>query len=293
MSSLLETVRFFGPAFAGSLLVALACAVLGVYIIGRRMVLIGVALPQVAAAGIGLSFLAGLVPWTAPGTLLSFSRDHDVMAIGLEVVGLGILLAAPGRRRMPAEVVTGVAYCVAGALAMLFVLGSAQGMDEVRNLVSGDVLGIHGGDLAPLGAVLGGVLLTHALLFRRFVFAAFDPEMAATLGIRTRLHDLAFFGGLALVVARSVHATGTLFVFSYLLLPGATGLLVARRVGSVFAVAAGTALLGAASGFLLAADPAFDWPVGPTATVTVFALFLAASAGRWAVDRIRPRSRSR
>jgi ABC-type Mn2+/Zn2+ transport system permease subunit len=285
VSWILDTIAFYRDPFLGSLLVALACAILGVYVIGRRIVLVGVALPQMAAAGIGLSFLCELFAATAPGTALAWTRNHDAMAILFEIAGLGILLAGPGRRRMPAEVVTGVAYCLAGALSVLFVLGSAQGMDEVRHLVAGDILGIHQESLLGLCAVLGAVLLSHAVLFRRFLFTSFDPEMAATLGLRTRLHDLAFFAGLALVVARSVHATGTLFVFSYLLLPGATGLLLARRVGSVFAVAAGTALVGAASGFLVACDPDLDWPVGPTATVTVFAIFLLASAGRWAWDR--------
>lgn len=290
MTGILDTLELFRDAFLGSLLVALACAVLGVHVLGRRIVLVGVALPQVAAAGIGLSFLAELVAWTAPGTLLAWTRDHDAMAVLFELAGLGILLAGPGRRRLPAEVVTGVAYCLAGALSVLFVLGSAQGMDEVRHLVAGDILGIHRETLGGLVLVLGGVLLTHALLFRRFLFTSFDPEMAATLGIRTRLHDLLFFAGLALVVARSVHAAGTLFVFSYLLLPGATGLLVARRAGSVFAVAAGTALLGAAAGFLVACDPRLDWPVGPTATVAAFVLFLLAAGGRWIKDRLAPRA---
>jgi len=278
LSDLLETLRDFGLAFSGSLLVAVACAVLGVHVVGRRIVLIGVALPQVAAAGIGLSFLAGLAAWTAPGTPFAFARHHDVMAVLASVAGAALLMGRPGARRVPAEVVSGTVYCVAGSLAILFVLETAQGMEEVRNLVAGDILGIHEETLFALAREILPVLLLLFLFGRRLLFASFDPEMASTLGIRTRLFDLLFFAGLAIVVARGVHATGVLFVFSYLLLPAAGAMQLARSPSGIFGAAVAIAVLGASSGFLVASLRELDWPVGPTATATAFVLFLGCLA---------------
>lgn len=288
MTEILDTLRLFGPAFAGSLLVALACAILGVHVVGRRLVLVGVALPQVAAAGIGLSFLAGTVAWTAPGTPLAFARNHDVMAVLGAVAGAAILMGRPGARRVPPEVAAGAAYAVAAALSVLFVLPTAQGLEEVRTLVAGDILGIHGEALGNLAAVVVPVAALLLVLGRRLLFATFDPEMASTLGIRTRLHDGLFFLGLALVVARGVHATGLLFVFSFLLLPAAGAMQVARTPAGIVGGAAAIALVASAAGFLVAASPDLDWPVGPTATVAVFLLFLAC---RWkgATSSARPR----
>jgi zinc/manganese transport system permease protein len=275
VSGILETIRLFAPAFAGSLLVAVACAILGVHVVGRRIVLIGVALPQVAAAGIGLSFLAETVAWTAPGTALAFARRHEVMAILGSVIGAALLMVRPGGRSIPAEVIGGAVYCVAAALAVLFVLNTAQGMEEVRNLVAGDILGIHDEALWGLTALVVPVVLLAGLLGRRLLFVSFDPEMAATLGIRTRLYDILFFASLAVVVARGVHATGLLFVFSFLLLPPAAAMQVARTPAGILGGSAAIALAGAAAGFLVASSPDLDWPVGPTATVAVFVLFLA------------------
>jgi ABC-type Mn2+/Zn2+ transport system permease subunit len=289
MKDALETLSLFGPAFAGSLLVALACAVLGVHVVGRRIVLVGVALPQVAAAGIGLSFLASLAAWTGEGTLLGWTRNHDLMALLACVVGAAALAERPGAGRGGRDVRTAAVYCLAGALSFLLVLGTAQGMEEVRNLVAGDVLGIHGERLQDLAALLVPVLLLHVLLHRRFLFVSFDPGMAATLGIRTRLHDLLFYASLAVVVARSVHATGTLLVFACLVLPAAGAIRVAHRTATVFGVACGIAVGGTGAGFLVAADPRLDWPVGPTATACVSLLWLGCVAWRWAADRIGPR----
>lgn len=287
MKELAETFDLFRHAFAGSLLVALTCSVLGVLVVGRRMVLVGVALPQVAAAGIGLSFLAEMAAWTAPGTALAFTRNHSLMATAACVGGLVFLVRRPGPRRLPAEVTTGVVFAVCGALAVLAVQASAQGMEELRHLVEGEILGIHGQDLPDLALILGGVLLLHGVPHRRLVFVSYDPEMAATLGVRVRWHELLFHGSLAVAVAQCVHAAGTLFVFAFLLLPAAAALAVARRVWAVFAVAAATGVLGAAAGFLLAADERVDWPVGPTSTLTVFVLFLLALGAGRLRDRLR------
>jgi zinc/manganese transport system permease protein len=214
------------------------------------------------------------------------------MAVLASVAGAAVLLGRPGARKVPAEVVSGAVYCIAGALTVLFVLDTARGMEEVRTLVAGDVLGIHEEKLHGLLREIAPVVLLLLLLGRRLLFVSFDPEMASTLGIRTRVYDLLFYAALAVVVARGVHATGVLFVFSFLLLPAAAAMQVARTPAGVQGTACGIAVVGAAGGFLIAADPHFDWPVGPTATALVFALFLLATGARWTLDRVAARRSS-
>jgi ABC-type Mn2+/Zn2+ transport system permease subunit len=207
------------------------------------------------------------------------------MALLACLAGAAVLMERPGARRGGREVRTAAAYCIAGALSFLLMLRTAEGMEEVRHLVAGEVLGIHAERLGELAAYLVPVVALHLVLHRRFLFVSFDPEMAATLGVRTRLHDVLFHATLAVTVARSVHAAGILFVFAFLVLPAAGAMRVARRTWSVFAVAAGIALVASAAGFLVAADERLDWPIGPTATAAAFVLFLACVAARALLDR--------
>jgi ABC-type Mn2+/Zn2+ transport system permease subunit len=283
-----ETLELFGPALAASLLVALACAVVGVHVVGRRLVLVGLALPQVAAAGIGLSFLAETAPWTEGGPL-GWTRDHEGMAL-LACVAATLLLHGSHVRGGRGEVRTAAVYCLAGALSFLLVMGTAQGMEEIRTLVAGDVLGVHGERLGRLAIYLVPVIVLHGLLLRRFLFVSFDPEAAATLGIRVRLHDALFHATLAVAVAGAVHFTGTLFTFALLVLPAAGAFRVASRAGAVLAVAAGLAVVGAGAGFLVALHPEVDSPPGPTATAAAFLLFLGCLAWRWTADRLARRA---
>ena len=57
---MLSTVLLFREALYGALVIALACSVLGVYVVLRRIVFVGAAIAQLSSAGIALAlFLAG------------------------------------------------------------------------------------------------------------------------------------------------------------------------------------------------------------------------------------------
>ena len=58
---MLETVLLFREALYGALLIGVACSVLGVWVVLRRIVFVGAALAQLSSAGIALAlFLGGL-----------------------------------------------------------------------------------------------------------------------------------------------------------------------------------------------------------------------------------------
>jgi ABC-type Mn2+/Zn2+ transport system permease subunit len=282
VNGILETISEFREPFAGCLLVALACGVLGVFVVGRRMVLVGAALPQAAAAGIALSFLAEGWAWTAAGSPASFLRDHDLAALLACGAATVALARRPAHGRGSPDVAAGTALVLGGSLSILLVLRTAQGTEEIRNLVSGEILGIHDTRLARLGLLLGGALLAVVAASRRIALVSFDAETAAVLGVRVRLAEAVFLGALAVVVARSVHAAGTLFVFAHLLLPATGALALARTAAGAMAVAAALSVAGAAAGFLAAAHPDVDAPVGPAGALATLAVAgVARFAGRW------------
>lgn len=267
MNDALDTLRLFWPAFVASLAVALTCALVGVHVVARRLVVVGVALPQVAALGIACSFLVAGWP------LLS---NHSVAA--LLTVGAGVAVLAWGARRawLGQDTLAGILFVAAAAGTILLVQRSAAGIDEIRHLVEGNVLAIHAPDLPVLAATLVPVLLVQSLGLRPLLLVTFDRETASTLGVHTGLWDAVFFASLALVVASGVHATGTIFVFAFLVLPAAAGIVLGRSATEVHAISAGVALAASGAGFL--ASCAWDTPTGPTCAATALALFLAAAA---------------
>lgn len=275
--SLALTLTLFGDAFAATLVLATMLAFLGVHVILRRVVFVGVALAEMASLGIAAAFWVERFGVTAPGRALGFLRDHWVMGWLMNLLGLGFLL--PGEKRfLSREARIAICFTVAGALAVLLVAGSSHGMDEIKVLMTGDPLFIGHQDLTVLFAVMVPSVLALVVFFRRFLLVAFDREMALSLGIRVRGWELAFYLLLGLAIAMSIHLAGMLFAIGFLVLPGAGALSLARRPWSIFGFAAAIGLGSATTGFLVSHE--LDLPLGPTAVTVAFASFAVLQAWR-------------
>ena len=281
MSDALDVVGLFRDAFAGGVLVALACGLLSVHVVARRMVTAGIALPQVAALGIALGLLLGAGGEHADGHASHAVEGGlpKVLAVALQL-GLVAVLAWPAAVRAIGETaISGIAFAGAGALTILAMARSPLGMEEVHHLVEGNVLAVGRGDLVVLLATLVPVLVLLVAAARPLMFCTFDAEMAATLGVRTRLWQMLFHVAFALTVAVSIHAAGTLFMVAFLVLPGATGVLLGRSGWSTLVIAAAAAVVASAGGFVLSAS-AWDTPTGPTCAAAALAVFALASLVR-------------
>ena len=90
---------------------------------------------------------------------------------------------------------------------------------------------------------------------------SFDREMARTLGYNVAVWNLFLYFTLGLVIAFAMQFAGVMLVFNFLVLPAVTGLLLARSMTGIFAIAVGSALLAAVVGFTLSVP--FDLPSGP------------------------------
>ena len=263
MSGFLETVDLFRGAFLGALLIGLTCGLLGVHLVGRRMVLVGLALPQAATLGV------------VTGLALGATEQHvheiggplpHVLALGFVVLGT-ILVSSPAvERAIGRATASGMLFAICGAATVLMLPYTYAGPEEVHHLVEGNVLAMEGG-FGRLAAVLIPCLIVLAISARRLAQCTFDAEGAATLGVHTRRWDLVFQGLLALCVATAVHAAGTLFVFGFLVIPGAAAQLLGSTVARAYGAALAVAAIGAVGGVAVSVSE-LDLPTGPACVAT-------------------------
>ena len=177
---------------------------------------------------------------------------------------------------MGGDAVAGILFAGSGALTILVMARSPLGMEEVHHLVEGNVLAIGPRDLIGLAVVLIPVSVALVVGSRRLLFCSFDPEMAESIGIRAKRWDVVLQAAFVLTVAVSVHASGTLFVFAFLVMPGASGIMLGRSGGGTVGISVAVALLAAGGGFVASAS-AWDTPTGPTCAVAAFAGFLVCA----------------
>ncbi|HET7457424.1 MAG TPA: metal ABC transporter permease [Gemmatimonadaceae bacterium] len=250
-----DAVLLFRDALYGAVVIGLACSVLGVYVVLRRIVFVGAALAELSSAGIALAL------WLSGMGLAAGLATHPIaLSLVATLAGVVFFASGGGRSKVPQDATIGVTYAVAAAVGILLIAKAKTG--EAHDIfLQGNILGITRADTWVLLAVSVPVLLAHVVFYKEFLFVSFDRETARTLGYNVRFWNLFLYLTLGLVIAFAMQFAGVILVFNFLVLPAVTGLLVARGMAGTFAVAIGSALVAAIVGFSLSVP--FDLPSGP------------------------------
>jgi len=272
MSELFSADFLFRNAILGGLGVALLCSLLGIYLVLRRLVLIGVALPQASAAGIAAVF------WLTGHGHAGGADTHLIAlaaSLGATFTALGLLVAGQRRARSPAEWGVGALFAISSAATILFVAINPKGDIEMAGLLRGELLAITDGDLRLVAGVLLAVGSLFFLFRRDLLLTSFDPEFSRTLGREPVRYDLLLYlligGGIAL----GVMMTGPLVVFGFLVLPALAALRVAPGLVAAFCISAAVAALSFLGGFWISYQA--DLPAGPACVAVAGACWAASS----------------
>jgi ABC-type Mn2+/Zn2+ transport system permease subunit len=264
-------------ALVGSVLVGFVCPLVGVYFVLRRMIFLGVALPQLSSAGIAFAFLV-FRSVVGPHEHGVFSERVLAMigAFGFTLVGLLVLAAFERGGRETVEARIGVTYGMAAAATILFLAADPWGEAQMVNLLKGDILATTGTSLGLLVGVLGAVVLVLLLFRKEFLLVSFDRDLAAVFGKRPSLWDTILYLAIGITISLGTMTAGPLVTFGFLVVPPLAARRLTRRMLSFSIVAALIGGLAAFVGFYCAYR--FDLPLGP-AEVAVACLALFATAG--------------
>jgi zinc transport system permease protein len=256
----------FEPAFMRLALVAAlsagaALGLLGVYLVTKRVVFLGLVLANAATVGGAAAQLIGGPPELAgAGTALAAA------------VALGALPASP---RVSNESVMGWAYAAASSATVLVLAQASTADTDTMHFLFGNLLAVSPVHAASLAVMAAAAVAAHATFMRRFLVTTFDPEAAQVAGVHVRGWSLLFNLLVGLCAAMAVHHVGALLTFAFLTLPAMAALLLTTSVRAAFAAAAALGVVLAFGG--LAVSFYFDLPAGP-ATVALLSASVPAAA---------------
>lgn len=275
MDALLDMLRadfLLHDALVGSVLMGLVCPLVGVYFVLRRMIFLGVALPQLSAAGIAFAFLGYR---TAVGMHQHAEVSERLLALvgsfGFTLTGLVVLAALEQRGRETTEARIGTTYAMAAAATLLFLAADPYGEAHMVNLLKGDIVTTSGANLNLLAGVLAFVAVALLAFRKEFLLVSFDRDLAVVLGKRARLWDLFLYLLIGLTISFGVMTAGPLVTFGFLVVPPLAARLLVRHMLAFSLVAATIGGASAFIGFYVAYR--FDLPLGP-AEVAVASLVL-------------------
>jgi ABC-type Mn2+/Zn2+ transport system permease subunit len=251
------------------------------------MILLGVALPQLSAAGIAFSFL---VYRTAVGAHAHGTTSERLLAMvgsfGFTLAGLLVLAAFERLGRHTLEARIGVTYAVAAAATLLFLSFDPWGDAEMVNLLKGDIVATSGTSLRLLGTVLGAVAVVLALFRKELLLVSFDRDLAIVFGKRVGLWDVLLYLVIGVTISLGVMTAGPLVTFGFLVLPPLAARAVTRRMPAFSLAASLIGATAAFTGFYCAYR--FDLPLGAAQVAAASVALLAVTVARPLGRRGRP-----
>ena len=275
MDTLVEIVSpgfLLRDALIGSVLVGCICPLVGVYFVLRRMIFLGVALPQVSAAGIAFAFLAYRMLIGQHQHFMPSERWLAMLgSLSWTLVGL-LILAALARHRETVEARIGMTYAVAAAATILFLAADPAAEAHMVNLLKGDILATTGPSLTLMAGVFGAVALLLLAFRKEFLLVSFDRDQAVIFGKHAGLWDSLLYLMIGITISLGVMTAGPLVTFGFLVIPPLTARMLTRQMLTFSLTAAGLGAITAFAGFYCAYR--FDLPLGP-AEVALASLALA------------------
>ncbi len=259
---------------------AVACALLGSFLVLRRMSMMGDAISHAVLPGLALAFL------------ITGSRDSVIMLVGAGFVG--ILTAvftqwvhSAGKVDQGASM--GVVFTLLFAIGLILIRRAAVAVDldpgcvlygaiETIPLDQVQVLGIA---LPRAALTMGGVLLLDLLvilvLYKELKLSTFDPALATTLGISARFMHYLLMTLVAITTVAAFESVGSILVIAMLIVPAATARLLTDRLAVMLVLSGILGILAAGLGHLSVLV------ISDVATAFGFATMDTSTAGMMAV----------
>jgi len=249
-------------ALIAGLLAAVACGIIGVYVVVKRIVFISGGIAHASFGGIGLGYFLGISPILGA-----------VFFTLASALGMGLVTR---RTRLPEDTAIGILWAMGMALGIIFI-GLAPGWPpDLFSYLFGDILLVPDFELTLmliLDVAIIGVVLS---LYKEFLALSFDEGFSSVVGVPTERLYLLMLCLIALTVVVLIRVVGIILVIALLTIPATVARQFTHRLDRMMLL---SILLGVAftfGGIWLSLE--LDWASG--ATIILFSgVVLLASFG--------------
>ncbi len=248
---------FIQKAFLAGSFVAITCAVLGMFLVLRKMSLIGDGLSHVSFGAIALGIFFGLYPF--------------YIAVPLVMIGAILIIKITEKTRIYGDAAIGIISAVGIAGGVILASVSRGFNIDLFSYLFGNILAIS--TLEVISSIILSfiVLLTIRFFYWDLFSATFDEEYAKTTGIRTSTINTLLALLTAITVVLSIKVVGVMLVSALLIIPAVTALQIAKRFRSAMFYAIIYALLSVLCGITVSFF--YDLPAGATIVMINALLF--------------------
>jgi manganese/iron transport system permease protein/iron/zinc/copper transport system permease protein len=197
-------------------------------------------------------------------------------------VSIGLLTILLSRvSKISDDTVLAVLYTGAFALGVM-VLQQVGSNQNLNHWLLGNILGLSDLDLW-MSFFVGIIAITLVSLFRRSVILnLFDPEVAASLGVRTRILDYTSFVVLILVLITTLQAVGCILAIGMIVTPAAIVRPYVKNPDVLFPLSGFVGALGSSLGLMISLK--LEQPAGASIAATLATLFVLSVLSRYLIS---------
>lgn len=254
---------FMVQAFIAALITGVLLSYLGVHVVGRGIVFVDLALGQISSLGVAFAAFIGtgltsipLIFTLAGALLMSFINIRD--------------------KRLKQEAIIGILYAFASALTVLFISKTPHGDSDIQEVLFGNILSVSWAQISSLGIVFGVIALLQLVFFRKFFALTKSFELGENhmIGI-FNIWNFLFYISIGLAIVFAVKINGVIPVFSFLIIPAVSAIMLTKNNTAVFVIACFISLLGSFVGLNFSFHK--DFPAGSSIVAILGGIFILAS----------------
>lgn len=232
-----------------------SCAIVGSYLVLRRLSLLGDAITHAVLPGIALAYYFS-------GSVSGWPIFVGALLLGVVTSGLTQAISSLGR--VSEDTSLGIVFSSLFALGVILInLWAHVDLDPgcvlygQIDFVAIDLTPVFGVEISrpllTLVPVLGVTILFVVTLWKELKIVAFDPALAAAIGIPVATVHYLFMTLVAGVAVASFESVGSILVVAMLIVPPATAAYFSDRLGWMIAWAVAVSATSAVFGYLVAA----------------------------------------
>ncbi len=229
----MENLSFLFIPFIGCVLLILLHTYFGVHILERGIIFVDLTLAQFISVGVAAS--------------IYFGREGSQFLYTICFAILGALILSFSKkiaRIVYIEAFIGVLYIFSFAASILLLDRTPHGLEELKNILNGNILWITGRDLITM-FTLYTIIGVFQFVYRKRFFSLSRGEEYSYLW------EFLFFLSFALMLVNSIRIAGILQVFSFLIIPALIGKLVTQKPEKIILIGWITGFIASIAGMIV------------------------------------------
>lgn len=249
---------FFRNALIGVAIISVASAIIGTYIITRRLVAISGGITHACFGGLGLGYYLGVSP------ILMAAAFAVASSVGVEWMS--------GRFRVREDSAIAVIWALGMAVGVLFVFLTPGYVPELNSFLFGNILTISTTDIVAFAIYTVILVLFFAIFYRRIVACAFDSDFARVIHLPVRFITYSMTVLVAVCIVLTIRLVGIMLLMSMLSLPMMIAEIYFHRYRQMMLASVAISLCTCVTGLFIAT--LIDVPCSAVIVILMAALFI-------------------